>query len=188
MLPPKELESLELFNHEEYLDYILDSIGFAGTHVGYYERDNFKSHIYQFSHADGKDYYLYISPNTNGEVQHILSFAQDSIIEKRQGYKGITVIGGLDLQAYQRADGDYSDLPSYPSKAYEYYYKDLKRLISGDILLNSNYLQADIIDRNGSTVLTVSVTPYLHDDQENYMTERDSCSNDEFYFDQTCIN
>lgn len=188
-LGPRGMDSQTIsVTPEEYMDWLLDSIGIEGTHVGYHKRRDFESPVYQFSYLDGTDYHLHVSPNANGEVRHTLSFARNSIIEKRQGYEGVTVIGGVDISARQRAEGDSSHLPAYPEEAYDYYYKDIECLISEDELLNSNYVAADILDRSGYTVLTVNMVPYLSDSDENYAEQLEACNNNKFHFDQTCVN
>lgn len=177
-------------SHEEYMEYILNGAGLNGSHIGYHKREGTDYHtpVYQFSNADGRDYHLTISEDENGEVRHSLSFASDStLLEKRQGYQGVSVNGGLDLDACQRSAGSQSTNPGSASSAYSYIYRDFTCLVTSSELLNSNYVQADLMDTNGNTVLTMGMSPY-RSSQADYVTSRDMCSDTKFFFDQSCIN
>ena len=148
----------------------------SGTHVGYHEGQDVQSPVYQFSHGDGQDYHLHVMPDENGEPRHIISFAQQSTITNRQDYDGVRVDGGLDVQACQRSKGDHSDLP-YPHAhaAYQYYRKDLECLVDTDQLLNRNYVQSDIMDKDGYAVSTVGLSPYKLGGR-NFVNKRQSCT------------
>lgn len=69
----------------------------------------FETPVYGFN-QDGVDYHLSISKDENGKVRHSISFAHNShVLEKRQGYLGVHINGGLEIEACQRKRGDQSD-------------------------------------------------------------------------------
>jgi hypothetical protein len=177
-------EETMTLTHEKYMEYILHQTRLEGRHIGYTQRDgdfDWKTPAYQFSGSGGQDFVFTISGDDNGEVKHSISFAHDAQIQKRQGYEGVTVNGGFDIEACQRSAGDQGDLPYSASSAYSYFYDDLTCLVSSSELLNSNYLQADIMDRSGATVLTIGMAPYKSG-QANEATAKPYCDDTKFYF------
>jgi hypothetical protein len=182
-------EETMTLSHEEYMEYILDLVGVQSKHIGYhqrYEHIDMKTPVYHFSINDGEDFVFTISADENGEVKHSISFAHEARVHRRQGYEGVTVTGGLDLEGCQRDEGNTEDLPVSPKDAYAYFHKDLQCLVDGTKLLNSNYLNADVMDKGGKTVLTVGMAPW-RGQSANRATAHAACSNIPFYFEQTCV-
>lgn len=184
-----EIEGSFSMSHEEYMEYILHLAGVKGSHIGHHKRyaqDDIELPAYQFSGPDGMDYVFTISPDANGEVRHSLSFAHDATIVKRQGYNGVQVNGGIDIDGCQRADGRYTDLPTDPGAAYSYYSQDLGCLIDFNEALKYNYIQSDIMDRSGNVVLTVGLATWSGD-QDDRVEALPVCSNEQFNFNQQCV-
>ena len=182
--------------YEEYMEYILNLVGLQGKNLGYtqrYDTIDTKTPVYLFSmegaEAGMQDYVFTISAGDNGEVRHSISFAHDARIHKRSSYsyQGVSVNGGLDVEACQRTAGDQSDLPRSNARAYSYFYDDLTCLLSSDELLNSNYISADVMDRDGNTDLTIGMSPF-RGNQANEAAARPACDNTHFYFTSSCIN
>ena len=144
---------------------------------------------YQYTAPDGQDFIFTIYSDENGEVQHSISFAHNAQIVKRQdpGYSGVEIDGGLDIKACQQnGNGDWSDINFGASSMYDFFYDDIACLINPDELVDANYINADIIDTDGFTLLTIGMSPWQG--ISPYSVDAvESCTEDKFGFIQTCV-
>ena len=174
--------------HEEYMEYFLDHAGVEATHAGFHERDGFVSPVYEFDLANGQRWNMHISRGIDGEVRHTLGLASHSKIETRDGYKDYTVIGGLDIKICQVLGGDYGDLTDSPEDAYDYIYADLECLVPEEDMVDSNLVEVDLMDRSGTVLMRIGMTPYLKDDDPIYVNQMNVCDGSNLHFDQNCVN
>ena len=176
-------------SQEEYMELMLHHAGLNGTHIGYHNRldSNTTSPAFHFHGEDGHQYVWTISPFEDGEIRHSISFHHDTKVEKRQGYEGVQVNGGLDMQACQRKAADWSDLPYSASSAYEYYVRDLRCLLDDSDLYNANYIQSDVFDKSGTSALTIGMSTWRGDDSTSVVNKISPCTNEDFPFSENCV-
>jgi len=183
----RSIDDRMVMSQEEYMSLMLHNAGLNATHIGYHDREstNSTSPAFHFHGEDGQQFVYTISPNVHGEVRHSFSFHDDTKIEKRQGYQGVTIAGGLDVEACQRKNSNYGDLPTSARSAYNYYVKDLRCLLS-NADLSKNYLNSDVFDKSGNSALTVGISTF-RGSSKNEVADRAACLNDDFHFDQNCV-
>ncbi|CAN9409782.1 unnamed protein product [Alternaria alternata] len=161
-----------------------------GKHIGLHKRgEQVERPAYQYTAPDGQDFIFTIYSDENGEVQHSISFAHNAQIVKRQdpGYSGVEIDGGLDIKACQQnGNGDWSDIHFGASSMYDFFYDDIACLINPDELVDASYINADIIDTDGFTLLTIGMSPWQG--ISPYSVDAvESCTEDKFGFIQTCV-
>ncbi|KNG52601.1 hypothetical protein TW65_90023 [Stemphylium lycopersici] len=176
-------------SQEDYMALMLHNAGLDGTHIGYHDRldTNTTSPAFHFHGGDGQQFVWTISPLEDGEIHHTIAFHHDTKIEKRQGYEGVRVNGRLDIQACQRKNADWSDLPYSAPSAYEYYVKDLRCLLEASDLYNADYISSDVFDKSGNSAITIGMSTYRGDDSPKKVGKRKPCTNEDFGFSESCI-
>ncbi|KAI4947346.1 hypothetical protein J4E91_006698 [Alternaria rosae] len=183
---PEESE----LSHEEYMESILRTAGYEGKYLGRTTRDgDMETPAYQFTGKDGLEYVYTTRREANDDIGHSLSFAHQVKIEKRQGYEGVVVDGGVDIQACQRntPGADWSDMPWSGEVAYDYVLDNLRCLVDPDELVQSKYVSSDVMDTEGNVMITIGISPYLPGGANN-VASRPACDNEEFYFSGTCVS
>ncbi|CAI9637484.1 unnamed protein product [Alternaria burnsii] len=183
------IDSTLTMSQEDYMALMLHNVGLNGTHIGYHDRldTNTTSPAFHFHGEDGQQFVWTISPLEDGEIHHTIAFHHDAEIEKRQGYEGVRVNGGLDIQACQRRNADWSDLPYSAPAAYNYYVKDLRCLLEASDLYNADYISSDVFDKSGNSAITIGMSTFRGDDSPNNVRRKRPCTDEDFYFSSSCI-
>ena len=180
-----------MLTHEENMEYILHGYGVKGKHIGLHKRgeDAEEFPAYQFTGHNDIDFVFTIHGDEGGQVGHTISLASHAKIEKRikPGYQGVTIEGGMDIQACRRSfGGTFNDIQSEPDVLYDYFYDDLACLLNPNGLEGATYISGDIVDEDGIVLITVGMSPYKPGG-EYYADIRPACDNTEFYWSSTCV-
>ncbi|KAF1830403.1 hypothetical protein BDW02DRAFT_642190 [Decorospora gaudefroyi] len=198
-----EEEMERTISYEEYVEGLFKRAGVEGKHIGYHKRseNHPETPAYQFTGSDGQDFIFTMHGEPGGEIKHSISFAHSATIEDREppahspkfesrqhpSYRAVRTNGGLDIQVCQRnRHADWADIRHSPEQMYDYFYDDFTCLIDPDELVDAEYISADVMDRDGDTLLTIGMSPFQGNSPYN-ADYKPACNNQEFYFSPTCV-
>lgn len=170
------IDSTLTMSQEDYIALMLHNVGLNGTHIGYHDRlhTNTTSPAFHSRGEDGQQFFWTISPLKDGEIHHTIASHHDAEIEKHQGYEGVRVNGGLGIQACQRRNADWNDLPYSAPAAYNYYVKNLRCLLEASDLYNADYISSDVFVKSGNSAITIGMSTFRGDDSPNNVGRREA--------------